>query len=317
MPSSLAIVVPCYNEEEALPLFYKEASKTIETLKKAKTISQAQIIFVDDGSKDQTLKIIKELAQKDKNVKFISFSRNFGKEAAIYAGLNNSRADYVTLMDADLQDPPSLLPEMFGYIKDQKYDSVATRRKDRKGEPILRSFFARIFYKIMNKICKTELVSGARDYRLMNRNFVDALLSLSEYNRFSKGMFGWVGFKTKWIDFENVERAAGKTKWSFWSLFKYAIEGIIAFTEKPLIISAITGVICTILSMLALIFIVVRRICFGDPVAGWASSACIILFTSGLEMFFMGIVGEYLAKTYLEVKKRPIYISKESNIEEK
>ena len=313
---TLDIVVPCFNEEETIPLFYKEASNAIAALQKQKTIGQTQIFFIDDGSKDKTLEIIKELSQKDKNVKFISFSRNFGKEAAIYAGLKNSCACYVTIMDADLQDPPSLLPQMFAYIKSEGYDSVATRRKDRKGEPILRSLFARIFYKIMNKICKTELVSGARDYRLMNRKFVEAVLSLSEYNRFSKGMFGWVGFKTKWIDFENVERAAGKTKWSFWNLFKYAIEGIIAFTEKPLIISAVTGIFCTILSMMALIFIIIRKIFFGDPVAGWASSACIILFTSGLEMFFMGIIGEYLAKTYLEVKKRPIYISKESNIKE-
>lgn len=311
----LSLIIPCYNEEEVIYLFYKETECIISQLKEKQYIQSYEYIFVDDGSKDKTLSLIKSLAQENKSVHYISFSRNFGKESAMYAGIKASKGKYVTIMDADLQDPPHLLPTMLNAIINEGYDSVATRRSSRKGEPFLRSFFARCFYKLMNKICKTELISGARDYRLMNRKFVNAILSMSEYNRFSKGMFGWVGFKTKWIDFENVERAAGKTKWSFWKLFKYAIEGIVTFTEKPLVISAVAGIIVTVLSLIALLFIVIRRLVYGDPVQGWASTICIILFLGGQQMLFTGILGEYLAKTYLEVKNRPIFICSDTNIE--
>ncbi len=314
--TDLSLVIPCFNEEEVIPLFYEESQKVINELKTQKIIRDAEYIFVDDGSKDKTLEIVKSLSEKDSTVHYISFSRNFGKEAAMYAGLKAAKGSFVTIMDADLQDPPSLLPQMLDAIKNEGFDSVATRRSSRKGEPVLRSFFARRFYSLMNKICRTELVSGARDYRLMNRKVVNAILSMSEYNRFSKGLFGWVGFKTKWISFENVERAAGKTKWSFWKLFKYAVEGIVAFTEKPLIASAVAGVLSTFAAVAALLFIIVRRLVFGDPVQGWASTICIILFIGGLQMFFTGILGEYLAKTYLEVKKRPVFICRESDIEE-
>lgn len=305
----LSIVVPCYREEAALPYFYEEFNKL-------DAFTEFELILVDDGSTDNTLAVIKDLAAKDARVKYISFSRNFGKEAAIYAGLDKAKGDYVVIMDADLQDPPALLKEMYESVASGEYDSAATRRVTRKGEPPIRSFFARQFYKLMKKVSDTEVVDGARDYRLMNRKFVNAILSMGEYNRFSKGIFGWVGFNTKWIEFENVERVAGETKWSFWKLLIYAIEGITAFSTKPLSASAVTGLVMAAISFLALIFVIVRRAIFGDPVAGWASMVCIMLLVAGLQLFFIGVIGHYLAKTYLEVKNRPIYICSETNIEE-
>lgn len=307
----ISIVVPCYNEQEAIPFFYDE----IKNVKKQLSNYEFEIIFVDDGSKDNTLKISKELAHKDSMVKYISFSRNFGKESAIYAGLKKSSGDFVVLMDADLQDPPALLPKMINAIVAEGYDSAATRRVTRKGEPLIRSFFARCFYKIINKISETEIVDGARDYRLMTRQFVNTILELSEYNRFSKGLFGWCGYNTKWIEFENVERVAGETKWSFWKLFLYSIEGIVAFSTAPLAIASITGVFFCILAFTFILIIIVRTLTFGDPVAGWPSMLCVILLLGGLQLLCIGILGEYLSKTYLETKRRPIFISKESNID--
>lgn len=308
----LSVIVPCYNEEKALPMFYKEFLK-VKNLMPSETF---ELILIDDGSSDNTAEIMKELASHDDSVVYILLSRNFGKEATVYAGLENSHGDFVVVMDADLQDPPMLLPEMYKTVLEDGYDSVATRRVTRKGEPPIRSFFARQFYKIMNKISNTDLVDGARDYRLMNRNFVNAILSLGEYNRFSKGLFGWVGFKTKWLEYENVERIAGESKWSFWKLFVYAIDGIVAFSTVPLTISAVTGICMAFLSFLAMLFIIIRRLIFGDPVAGWASTATIIFFVSGIQMLFIGVLGQYLSKTYLEVKHRPIYICRETNTKE-
>ncbi|MCF0128761.1 MAG: glycosyltransferase family 2 protein, partial [Pseudobutyrivibrio sp.] len=280
----ITVIVPCYNEEKALPFFFEEINK----VRAAMAHEEFELLFVDDGSKDNTKGVIMDFAAKDPAVRYVIFSRNFGKEAAIYAGLEHSRGDYVAIMDADLQDPPSLLPVMYDALVNEGYDSVATRRVDRKGEPPIRSFFARQFYKIMNKISNTDLVDGARDYRLMNRQFVDALLSLGEYNRFSKGLFGWVGFKTKWLEFENVERVAGETKWSFWKLLLYAIDGIVAFSTAPLQLSGVMGIFMAFLSFLAMIFLIVRRLVFGDPVAGWASIVVIIVFLNGMNMFFVG-----------------------------
>ncbi len=306
----LSIVVPCYNEQAALPLFYDEVKKIIATLS-----LEVEIIFVDDGSKDETLSLLKKFALEDSIVKYISFSRNFGKEAAMYAGLKHSTGDYVVLMDADMQDPPSLLPQMINIIENENYDSVATRRVTRKGEPPIRSFFARGFYKIINRISSCDIVDGARDFRLMKRKMVDAILSMEEYNRFSKGIFGWVGFKTKWLPYENIERVAGETKWSFWKLFKYSIEGIIAFSTTPLVISTLVGFLMVIAAFLYLIYIIINTITYGNSVNGWPSLVCIILFIGGIQIFFMGIIGQYLAKTYLETKKRPIYITSETNID--
>ncbi len=306
----LSIVVSCYNEQAALPLFYDEVKKIIATLS-----LEVEIIFVDDGSKDETLSLLKKFALEDSIVKYISFSRNFGKEAAMYAGLKHSTGDYVVLMDADMQDPPSLLPQMINIIENENYDSVATRRVTRKGEPPIRSFFARGFYKIINRISSCDIVDGARDFRLMKRKMVDAILSMEEYNRFSKGIFGWVGFKTKWLPYENIERVAGETKWSFWKLFKYSIEGIIAFSTTPLVISTLVGFLMVIAAFLYLIYIIINTITYGNSVNGWPSLVCIILFIGGIQIFFMGIIGQYLAKTYLETKKRPIYITSETNID--
>lgn len=306
----ISIIVPCYNESESLPLFYDEYLK----LKNILSDEVFELLLIDDGSRDGTLTVMKTLAKKDGSIKYLSFSRNFGKEAAIYAGLKSSKGDYVVMMDADLQDPPTLLPEMYRIIKEEGYDSVATRRVSRKGEPPIRSFFARKFYKIMNKISNTDLVDGARDYRLMTRKFVDAIISMGEYNRFSKGLFGWVGFRTKWLEFENVERVAGETKWSFWKLFLYAIDGIVAFSTAPLQISAVIGLLMSFLSFLGIVFIIVRKILFNNSVDGWASMVAIIVFIGGILMFFIGILGQYLSKIYLEVKKRPIYILAESNL---
>ena len=306
----ISVVVSCYNEEKALPLFYEEMERVRK--KDFEGIVEFEYIFVNDGSKDNTLKLIKELNQKDPKVRYISFSRNFGKEAAMYAGLEAAEGDYVTLMDADLQDPPALLKQMYDAIKNEGYDSVGTRRVTRKGEPPIRSFFARMFYKIINKMSNIEMVDGARDYRLMKRQVVDSIISLKEYNRYSKGLFSFVGFDTKWIEYENVERVAGETKWSFWKLFKYALEGITAFSTTPLIFSSIVGLIFCLVAFIAIIFIIVKTLVYGDPTAGWPSMACIIVFVSGIQLFTIGIIGQYLSKTYLEVKKRPIYIIKET-----
>ena len=309
---TISVLVPCYNEQESLPYFYEEILKIEKRMTEEYDVTLEKI-FINDGSKDNTLKILKELSMLDDSVKYISFSRNFGKEAAIYAGLQNSTGEYVVIMDADLQDPPALLPEIYYAVKVEGYDSVATRRVTRKGEPPIRSFFARMFYKIMNKISQTDLVDGARDYRLMNRKFVDALLQLEEYNRFSKGLFGWVGFETKWIEFENVERVAGETKWSFWKLLIYAIEGIVAFSTMPLVIATVIGVICCIFALTGTGFIILRKFLFGDPVQGWASTVTILLSIGGIQLLCAGILGQYIAKIYLEVKNRPVYIVSEKN----
>ena len=305
----ISVIVSCYNEEESLPLFYKEMERV---RKEDFQDVEFEYIFVNDGSKDNTLKEIKNLRENDSKVRYISFSRNFGKEAAMFAGLEAAEGDYVTLMDADLQDPPSLLRQMYDYIKNDGYDCIGTRRVTRKGEPPIRSFFARIFYKLINKMSKVEMVDGARDYRLMTRQMVDAILQLKEYNRYSKGLFSFVGFNTKWIEYENVERVAGETKWSFWKLFKYAIEGITAFSTTPLIISSVIGLLFCLISFLLIIFIIIRTLIYGDPTSGWPSMVCIIFFVSGVQLFSLGIIGQYLSKTYLEVKHRPIYIVKET-----
>lgn len=306
----VSIIVSCYNEEKSLPLFYEEIDKVFETLPKV----NLELILVNDGSKDNTLVEMKKLRKKDKRVKYISFSRNFGKEAAMYAGLVYATGGYVALMDADLQDPPALLPEMLELLNDKSldYDCIATRRVSRTGEPPIRSWFARIFYKLINKMSDVELVDGARDYRLMKRKMVDAILELKEYNRFSKGLFGFVGFNTKWLEYENIERVAGETKWSFWKLFKYAIEGIVAFTTAPLTIAALIGIIFCIIAFIMIIVIIAKTLIFGDPTSGWPSMICVIFLVSGVQLFCLGIIGEYLAKTYLETKKRPVYIIKET-----
>jgi len=308
----LSVVVACYNEEEALPYFYKEICQIAKEMKEL----DFEFLFVNDGSKDKTLEVLKGFSQKDKRVRYLSFSRNFGKEAAMYAGLEHSKGDYVTLMDADLQDPPALLKEMYSYIKEDGYDCVGTRRVTRKGEPPIRSFFARMFYKLINKMSKVELVDGARDYRLMTRQMVDAILSMKEYKRFSKGLFSFVGFDTKWLEYENINRVAGETKWSFWKLFIYAIDGITAFSTAPLVFSALIGFLFCIISFLMIIVIVAKTLIYGDPVSGWPSEVCIIFMVSGIQLFCMGIMGQYLSNTYLETKKRPVYIIKETNDKE-
>lgn len=307
---TITIIVPCFNEQSALSFFYKEYLKIAQLMNDI----TLKLLFIDDGSTDDTLTLIKEYAKQDSSVKYISFSRNFGKEAAIYAGLQHASGDYVVIMDADLQDPPSLLPELYAAVKNEGYDSAATRRVSRKGEPLIRSWFAREFYKLMHKIAHTDLVDGARDYRLMNRKFVNALLSLGEYNRFTKGLYGWVGFKTKWIEFENIERIAGESKWSFWKLFYYAIEGIVAFSTVPLTIATVIGLICCFCAFSATSFIIIRKLIFDDPIQGWASTVSIILFIGGVQLLCTGILGQYLAKTYLETKKRPIYIIDKTNM---
>ena len=309
----ISVIVSCYNEEEALPLFYEEMERV---RKQDFEDMDFEYIFVDDGSKDKTLEEMKELRKKDSKVRYISFSRNFGKEAAMYAGLEAAKGDYVTLMDADLQDPPALLRQMYDTIKNEGYDCVGTRRVTRKGEPPIRSFFARMFYKIINKMSDIEMVDGARDYRLMTRQMVNAIINMKEYNRYSKGLFSFVGFKTKWIEYENVERVAGETKWSFWKLLRYAIEGITAFSTTPLIISSVVGLVFCLIAFLMIILIIVRTMIFGDPTSGWPSLVCIIFFVSGIQLFSLGIIGQYLSKTYLEVKNRPIYIIRETEKEE-
>lgn len=304
----LSVVVPCYNEEENVPAFYEEFIKNAPFFEEEGL--EFEIIYVDDGSKDSTALKVRRLHEKDARVHLISFSRNFGKEAGIYAGFQKARGDYVVMMDADLQDPPSLLPEMFSWLK-KGYDSVATRRVTRKGEPPVRSFFARLFYKLMNRISKTEIVDGARDYRLMTRQVVDGILAMCEYNRFTKGIFGWVGYETKWLEYENVERAHGKTKFNFWKLFLYSLDGITAFSTVPLAISSVMGVLFCLCAFIAILILIIKNLIYHDPVAGWPSLVCIILLVSGVQLFCVGILGQYLAKTYLEVKRRPIYLVKE------
>ena len=303
----LSVIVPSYNEEENIFDFYEELMKNAPFFQSREL--DVEVIYIDDGSKDKTAEKVKELAARDARVHLVSFSRNFGKEAAIYAGLKKAKGDYSVLMDCDLQDPPALLPDMFRYI-DEGFDSVATRRVSRKGEPPIRSLFARMFYRIMNKI-STEIVDGARDYRLMKRQVVDAILAMAEYNRFTKGIFGWVGYETKWLEYENVERKKGETKWSFWKLFLYSLDGITAFSTVPLAVASFMGVLFCGLAFLMIVFTIVRKLIFGDPTSGWPSLVCIILLCSGVQLFCLGIVGQYLSKTYMEVKKRPIYLVKE------
>lgn len=307
----ISLIVPCYNEEEALPLFYEETVKVLSTMD-----VDYELILVDDGSKDKTLQVMQDLSAKNEHVKYVSFSRNFGKESAMYAGFCNARGDYAAVMDADMQDPPSLLPQMFAILEEGEYDSVATRRADRKGESKVRSWFARRFYEIINKISNTEIVDGARDFRLMKREMVDAILSMSEYNRFSKGIFGWVGFRTYWLSFENVERVAGTTSWNFWGLFRYAIDGIVNFSNAPLDIASGFGIIMTIVAFVMLVFIIVRKLLFGDPVAGWASTMSVIIFIGGIQLLCLGVMGQYIGKTYLETKRRPQYIVGKTNIKD-
>ena len=309
--SLLTIVVPCYNEEQALPVFYEEVSRTMDDFKNTDSGVDFELLFIDDGSKDKTIDIIKGFREKDERVHYVSFSRNFGKEAGIYAGLENANGDYVVIMDADLQDPPSLLPEMYRAVTEEGYDTAATRRVTRKGEPPVRSFFARQFYKIMNSMTELEIMDGARDYRIMTRTMVNAVLDMKEYNRFTKGIYSWVGFRTKWIDYENRERVAGETKWNFWKLLLYSIEGFVGFTTAPLTLAVVIGLIFTLVAIVLIIFIIVRTLIYGDPTSGWPSMICIMVFMGGVQLFCIGLVGEYLAKTYLETKNRPIYIARE------
>ena len=308
----ISLVVPCYNEEETVNLFYDEIQKIKSDFKGV----SFEMLFVNDGSSDKTLEILRKLSSKD-DVRYISFSRNFGKEAAMYAGLEAATGDYVAIMDADLQDPPALLHEMYEILESGEYDSVATRRVSRKGEPIIRSFFARLYYKIINKISKTEIVDGARDFRLMTRQMVNSVLSLKEYNRFSKGIFSWVGYRTKWLEYENTPRVAGETKWSFWKLFLYSLDSIVAFSTVPLSIASVMGILFCFVAFLIIIFIIVRTIMFGDPTSGWPSMVCIMFFIGGVQLLCVGIMGQYLSKAYLEVKRRPIYIISETEKDKK
>ena len=311
MKKLISLIIPCYNEEEGLSILYSALSEVSAKME----AYDFEFLFINDGSKDRTLNTITEYAEKDSRVKYISFSRNFGKEAAMYAGFCNAKGDYVTVMDSDMQDPPELLPQMVEILEQGEYDSVATRRVTRKGEPPIRSFFARTFYKIINKISDAEVVDGARDFRLMRREMIDTIVSMGESNRFSKGIFGWIGFKTYWLPYENVERAAGETKWSFWKLFKYAIDGIVNFSQAPLMISAWVGFFFVLMSILAIAFVFVRKIIYGGSVEGWASLVCIVLFIGGVQLFCTGVMGSYLAKTYQEVKHRPHYIVGKTNID--
>lgn len=307
----ISLIVPCYNEQESLHLFYDEIKRVAEEMKEY----EFEFNFIDDGSSDGTMKILRELAMQDDRVCYYSFSRNFGKEAAMYAGFKKATGDYVAVMDADLQDPPALLPDMVKLLELGEYDSVATRRVDRKGEPPIRSFFARMFYKVINRISDADIVDGARDFRLMKRQMVDAILAMPECNRFSKGIFGWIGFRTYWMPYENVERVAGETKWNFWKLFKYSLDGIVNFSQVPLVLASLGGIFLTLISFIMIGFIIIRKLMFGDPVSGWPSLVCIISFIGGVQLFCIGIVGQYLAKMYLEVKNRPIFIIAESNKE--
>ena len=306
----ITLIIPCFNEEETLPIFYEALTQVAEQMEN----ETFEFLYIDDGSKDNTLHLLKGYALKDPRVRYISFSRNFGKEAAMYAGFCNAHGDYIAVMDADMQDPPSLIPEMYRIITEEGYDSVATRRINREGEPPIRSFFAKLFYKLINQISDADIVDGARDFRLMTRKMADAIIQMGEYNRFIKGIYGWIGFKTKWLPYQNIERVAGETKWSFWKLFKYSVSGIVNFSEVPLMISSFAGIIFCLISLLCVLIIFIRRLVWGDPVNGWASLACIITFLGGIQLLCIGIMGQYLAKTYLETKKRPIYIIRETNI---
>ena len=308
----LTVIIPCFNEEEALPIYYQEMSKVMAEMSELET----ELLFVDDGSTDRTLRVMKDLHILDARCQYLSFSRNFGKEAAIYAGLRNATGDYVAVMDVDLQDPPSLLPEMYKILIEEEYDSVATRRSDRTGEPKIRSFLSDSFYKIINRISKTEIMRGARDFRLMKRNMVDAVLEMSEYNRFSKGIFEWVGFRTKWLEYENIERSAGETKWSLKKLFVYSMEGITGFSVAPLSLASVLGLLFCLISFVMIVVIIIRTLIWGDPVSGWPSLTCIIFMVSGVQLLCTGIVGQYLSKTYLETKHRPIFILKDSSEKE-
>ena len=308
---SISVIVPCYNEAQALPHFYEEVTEVLSAMQ-----VDYELLLVNDGSSDTTLEVIKTLAEKDGHVRYLSFSRNFGKESAMYAGFCHATGEYTAVMDADLQDPPRLLPQMYEILKEGDYDSVATRRVSRKGESPLRSFFARCFYKVINRMSDADIMDGARDFRLMKRQMREAIVSMSEYNRFSKGIFGWVGFKTCWLDFENTARVAGHTKWSFWGLTKYALDGLISFSQSPLSFASWTGIVMTILAAVMLVFVVVRRLIFGDPVAGWASTICVIIFIGGLQLFCLGIMGQYIAKIYMETKNRPHFIVSETNLED-
>ncbi len=307
----LTLIVPAYNEEEAIPIFYEEAKKVEEQLPQV----DIDYLFIDDGSRDKTMEVLHGLNTQDPKVHYVSFSRNFGKEAAIYAGLENARGDYVAILDADLQDPPSLIPEMYRIVTEEDYNCVGSRRVNREGEPPIRSFFARMFYRLMNKISHTEVVDGARDFQMMDRKVVNAILSMGEYNRFSKGIFGWVGFKKKWLEYENIQRAAGETKWSFWSLTLYAIDGIIAFSTAPLIVASVLGMLFCVVAFIAIIAIIIRTLVFGDPTSGWPSMVCIIMLVSGIQLLCIGILGQYLAKTYLETKRRPLYLVQEDKLD--
>ena len=307
MSEKISVVVPCYNEQEAVPIFYQEIRKISASLGQL----EWEFIFINDGSSDRTLDILKQLRDQDPRVHFISFSRNFGKEAAIYAGLQKAAGDYIALMDADLQDPPELLPKMYQAIKEEGYDCVATRRVTRKGEPVLRSVFARLFYKLINTISKTEFVDGARDFRLMRRQVVDAILQMTEYNRFTKGIFSWVGFRVKWLEYVNVERVAGTTKWSFWRLLFYSFDGIVAFTTVPLALASVFGIIFCLIAITLIFIIIIKTMIFGDPTSGWPSTICIMSLIGGVQLFCTGILGQYIARTYLEAKRRPVYIVKE------
>ncbi len=309
----VSVVVPCYNEEEVLPMFYEEITKVTDQMSIDFPELEFEFLFINDGSKDKTLELFRILADKDKRVRYISFSRNFGKESGMYAGLQNAKGDYIVVMDADLQHPPSFLPDMYKYVRDGEYDCATTRRVNRKGESKVRSWFAMKFYKIMNKISQTEIVDGAQDFRFMTRQMVDAILDMSEYNRFSKGIFSWVGFNVKYLPYENVERPAGTTSWSFWGLFKYSLEGIMAFSTAPLAISSLLGVLSCIISFILIIVTVIKTLVFGESVDGFPTLICVIFMLSGLQLFCTGILGQYLSKTYLETKHRPIYITKETD----
>lgn len=316
MSDKISVIVPCYNEQEALPFFFEAIGKIAGKMKQGYNVDY-EFVFVDDGSRDRTLEILRDFAKKDERVKYISFSRNFGKESAIYAGLEHVTGDYISMMDADLQDPPELLMEMYQEIKKGEYDCIGTRRVTRKGEPPIRSFFAHCFYKLMNKISKAEIVDGARDFRLMTRQMVNAILDVKEYNRFSKGIFGWVGFKTKWLEYENIERVAGNTKWSFWKLFLYSLDGIVAFSTVPLSVASAFGMLFLFIAFIMIVFIIAKTLIFGDPVAGYPSMMCVMFFIGGIQLFSIGVLGQYLSKTYLETKNRPIYIIKETEKSEK
>lgn len=309
----ISVIVPCYNEQEVLPLYYDEMNKIMAQMKDEHNDIDFELLFINDGSKDNTLKMLRELSEKDKRVRYISFSRNFGKEAGMYAGLENARGDYVVIMDADLQHPPAFIPAMYNYVSKEGYDCATTRRVSRKGESKVRSWFAMKFYKIMNKISQTEIVDGAQDFRFMTRQMVDAILSMKEYNRFSKGIFSWVGFNVKYIEYENVERAAGTTAWSFWKLFMYSLEGIFAFSTAPLALASLLGILSCLVAFIWIIIIIVKTLVFGESVQGFPTIMCAIFFIGGLQLFCTGILGQYLSKTYLETKNRPIYIISETD----